>query len=246
MHKHIRAYIVGAGTFQTRCDRDWQTDGQTEKRSVYIYMYISVRACTHTYMHANYTRAEALSNNDDAIVRFGIRRDENVALISVVIVRTPLSVPTPSISTAFTTPSSSTSNASAPANRTFPTSAPSNERSTFGLGGGLGAGAGTYSAAGSGGGVGGGPSSAGTYSAAGYTTNTSGTGGRSASGYESSGSVTSGTAYDSDKSDRYDTDASSQSRYTYRMCVCVCVCVCVCLCIIQCMCVVDAPRIKQN
>ena len=103
-----------------------------------------------THIHTHYTRAEALSNNDDAIVRFGIRRDENLALISVVIVRTPLSVPTP-------TPSSSTSTASAPSSRTFSTSTPSNERSTFGLGGGLSAGAGTYSAAGSGGGgVGGG------------------------------------------------------------------------------------------
>jgi len=101
---------------------------------------LTYRAHTHTHIHSlslslTHTHTEALSNNEDAIVRFGIRRDPNPALISVVIVRTPLSV----------------SSSSVPSLRSsVPLSAAPTATPTAGLGGGLGAGAGMYSAADSG------------------------------------------------------------------------------------------------
>ena len=136
-------------------------------------------------------RAEALSNNQDAIVRFGIKREGKAALISVVIVRTPLSV-------ASSAASSAISSSAVSARSTVMGHAPSTP--TSGLGGGLGAGAGTYSAAGHGALAAGAPGLTATHSAGGYES----------SGYSSCGS--NGAAYDSGQSDRYESDVSTHSR----------------------------------
>jgi hypothetical protein len=136
-------------------------------------------------------RAEALSNNQDAIVRFGIKREGKAALISVVIVRTPLSV-------ASSAAGSATSSSAVSARSTVMGPAPSTP--TSGLGGGLGAGAGTYSAAGHGALAAGALGLTATHSAGGYES----------SGYSSCGS--NGGAYDSGLSDRYESDVSTHSR----------------------------------
>ena len=120
---------------------------------------------------------ESLSNNHDAIVRFGILREGSPALISVVIVRTPLSTSNAKSSDALTTTYGG---------RVSPPSAG-------------GTGAGIYSGGGAAAPVlHGGRAHSGASSASGYS---------SSSGYSSAAS-----AYDSEKSDRYDSDASNQSR----------------------------------
>ena len=118
---------------------------------------------------------ESLSNNHDAIVRFGILREGSPALISVVIVRTPLSTSNAKSSDALTTYGG----------RVSPPSAG-------------GTGAGIYS--------GGGAAAPVLHGGRAHS------GASSASGYSSSGYSSAASAYDSEKSDRYDSDASNQSR----------------------------------
>lgn len=145
-------------------------------------------------------RAEALSNNQDAIVRFAIKREGKSTLMSVVIVRTPLSVPAAGSGSSAGGAAAASSSTSLVSSRSTAV-APSPSTPTSGLGSGLGAGAGTYSAAGHGG------LAATGMGAHGFSQTASG---YESGGYSSCGSVSS--AYDSAASDRYESDASSHSR----------------------------------